>query len=147
MNEFCLRTSRPDEDAPPITSVNEMMNDIPPDSSQSRFQPRVSLTTGFPNHGRADMFVERVCFPLPSSAGIDQVSVCTFATICLATPNPETPGAGVTSVVRYCIWLSTRQVHSHRRVLQIARRRERDNRSHASFTNNQLFQVRIREPG
>lgn len=138
-----FRTSRPDEDAPPVTSVNEMMSDIPPDSSQSRFQSRVGLTIAFACCGRADTSVELIYFLHLSSAGTTQISVCTLATICLTTTNSETPRPGLTTVVHYCFWLSARQVHCHVRILQVPRRRERDNRSNVSFTNNQLFQVGI----
>ena len=103
-----FRTSRPDEDAPPVASVNDMMNDIPPDSSQSRFQPRVSPTTRFRFCRRADISAEFVCFFPSSFTRIAQTSVCTFTTIHLTTSNSKTSMVGLTTVVCYCIWLPTR---------------------------------------
>ena len=102
-----FRTSRPDEDAPPVASVNDMMNDIPPDSSQSRFQPRVGPATRFRFCRRADTSAEFVCFFPSSFTRIAQTSVCTFTTIHPTTSNSKTSMVGLTTGVCYCIWLPT----------------------------------------
>ena len=118
------RTSRPDEDAPPVASVNDMMNDIPPDSSQSRFQPRVGLTTGFGFCGRTDTSIEHVRFPPSSFTRTTQISACRSTTLCPTTPNSETSRTRLTAVICHRIWLPSRQVHRHTRVFQVSRRRE-----------------------
>ena len=104
----CFRTSRPDEDAPPVTSVNELMNDIPPDSSQSRFRQGVRSTVLFHCRCQADTSQERVCVPPPPSTSVVPIPACTFTTTCVTAANTKIPRAGLPTFICYRFRLSAR---------------------------------------